>query len=131
MSASFPRCVGRVGEGLFVGPEVDWRGSRLCRCVLLVNVDKRVTTRNDDKLLVLNYGYSCYRRYIIGPVHSPGASDPNTGRTRYMKHRQHIATSPLSVHVAVTSYLSLYSTCHVHNTTYFPCCNVYISATRK
>ena len=34
MSASFPPRVGRVGEGLFVGPEVDWRGPRLYRCVL-------------------------------------------------------------------------------------------------
>ncbi len=33
MSASFPPRVGRVGEGLFVGPEVDWRGPRLCRWV--------------------------------------------------------------------------------------------------
>ena len=51
MSASFPPRVGRVGEGLFVGPEVDWRGPRLCRCVLLVNVVKLVTTRNDENVL--------------------------------------------------------------------------------
>ena len=43
MSASFPTCVGRVGEGVFVGPEVDWRGSRLCRCVLLDNVVKSLS----------------------------------------------------------------------------------------
>ena len=34
MSASFPPRVGRVGEGMFDGPEVDWRGPRLCRWVL-------------------------------------------------------------------------------------------------
>ena len=43
MSASFPPRVGRVSEGLFVGPEVDWRGPRLCRCVLLVNVVKSLS----------------------------------------------------------------------------------------
>ena len=33
MSASFPPRVGRVGEDMFVRPEVDWRGSHLCRWV--------------------------------------------------------------------------------------------------
>ena len=137
MSASFPPRVGRVGEGLFVGPEVDWRGRRLCRCVLLVNVVKslsdvvggsklaytyRIERRTNNYLQVqitsintLSYrhqasyisnGFWCYR-YLIEPMHSNGASDSNTGRTRHVKHHQNIATSTLSLHVDATYRLPL------------------------
>ncbi|KAK2153590.1 hypothetical protein NP493_2290g00003 [Ridgeia piscesae] len=61
MAASFPPRVGRVGEGVFVGREVDWRGPRLCRelrrlgiCDREVQTDKPKTPK-EKRMTKLGY----------------------------------------------------------------------------